>query len=115
LQTLIWLKESGGVEAIEKINRFKAELLYEEIERNKMFVPTVPDPADRSRMNITFVMSPEYSELEKPFGAFAKSRGMLGLEGHRSVGGFRASLYNAMPVESVRALTEVMKEFEKEN
>jgi phosphoserine aminotransferase len=105
----------GGIEAIEKINRFKAGLLYTEIERNKMFAPTVPDPADRSRMNITFVMSPEYIELEKPFGAYAKSRGMLGLEGHRSVGGFRASLYNAMPVESVQALIGVMQDFEKEN
>jgi len=115
LQTLIWLKEMGGIEAIEKINKLKADRLYAEIERNKVFAPTVPDPADRSRMNITFVMSPEYGELEKPFGAFAKSRGMLGLEGHRSVGGFRASLYNAMPVESVQALIGVMQEFEKEN
>ena len=80
-----------------------------------MFTPTVPDPSDRSRMNITFVMNPEYTELEKQFETFAKSRGMLGLEGHRSVGGFRASLYNAMPVESVEALIGVMKDFEKEN
>jgi phosphoserine aminotransferase len=76
---------------------------------------TVPDPQDRSRMNITFVMNPEFAELEKPFGAFAKSKGMLGLEGHRSVGGFRASLYNAMPIESVQALVDVMREFEKSN
>ncbi len=115
LQTLLWLKEMGGVSAMEKINREKAALLYDEIERNKMFEPTVPDPGDRSRMNITFVMHPTYTELEKAFGDFAKSRGMIGLAGHRSVGGFRASLYNAMPAESVRALVEVMKEFEKEN
>lgn len=113
LQTLKWLKELGGVEAIEKINKGKAELLYAEIERNKMFMPTVPDPKDRSRMNVTFVMTPEYTELEKPFGEFAKSRGMIGLAGHRSVGGFRASLYNALPLESVQALVDVMKEFEK--
>lgn len=115
LQTLIWLKELGGVDAIEKINKAKAELLYEEIERNKMFVTTVPDPKDRSRMNVNFVMNPQYAELEKPFISFAKSRGMVGLEGHRSVGGFRASLYNALPLESVRVLVDVMREFEKEN
>jgi len=115
LQTLIWLKEQGGVEAIEKINKAKAELLYAEIERNKMFASTIPDPADRSRMNVIFVMAPEYAELEKAFNDFAISRGMIGLKGHRSVGGFRASLYNAMPIESVQALVDVMKEFEKNN
>ena len=115
LQTLIWLKELGGIPAIEKINKMKAEALYEEIERNKMFVATVPDPQDRSRMNINFIMSQGYSELEQSFLAFAKSRGLIGLGGHRSVGGFRASLYNALPMESVRALIEAMKDFEKEN
>jgi phosphoserine aminotransferase len=115
LQTLIWLKELGGIPVIEKINKAKAEALYEEIERNRLFVATVPDPADRSRMNINFVMNPEYAELEKPFITFAKARGMLGLEGHRSVGGFRASLYNALPMESVQALIEAMKEFEKQS
>ena len=115
LQTLRWLKELGGVSAIEKKNKEKAELLYAEIDRNKMFASTVPDPADRSRMNVTFVMNPEYAELEAPFGAFAKARGLLGLAGHRSVGGFRASLYNALPLESVQALVETMKAFEKEN
>jgi phosphoserine aminotransferase len=114
LQTLIWLKELGGIPVIEKMNKAKADALYEEIERNKLFMTTVPDPADRSRMNINFVMNPEYAELEKPFITFAKSRGMLGLEGHRSVGGFRASLYNALPMESVQALIDAMKEFEKE-
>ncbi len=115
LQTLLWLKELGGVAAIEKKNKEKAELLYAEIDRNKLFIPTVPDLADRSRMNVTFVMNPEYKELEAPFAAFAKARGLLGLAGHRSVGGFRASLYNAMPLESVQALVDAMSDFEKEN
>jgi phosphoserine aminotransferase len=115
LQTLLWLKELGGVEAIEKINQQKADMLYAEIDRNKLFAATVPDPADRSRMNVTFVMNPEFAELEKAFGDFAASRGMVGLKGHRSVGGFRASIYNAMPVESVQAFVDVMKEFEKQN
>ena len=115
LQTLIWLKELGGIPVIEEMNKAKADALYEEIERNKLFMATVPDPADRSRMNINFVMNPEFAELEKPFITFAKSRGLLGLEGHRSVGGFRASLYNALPMESVQALIDAMREFEKEN
>ena len=115
LQTLLWLKELGGVAAIEKVNQQKADMLYDEIERNRMFMSTVADPADRSRMNVIFVMKPEYAELEKSFSDFASSRGMVGLKGHRSVGGFRASLYNAMPVESVQALIDVMQEFEKNN
>ena len=113
LQTLKWLKELGGVEAIEKINIQKAGLLYDELERNRLFVPTVSDPADRSRMNVTFVMAPEYAGLEADFLEFATSKGMVGIKGHRSVGGFRVSLYNAMPVESVKALIEVMQDFEK--
>ncbi|MFW5822383.1 MAG: 3-phosphoserine/phosphohydroxythreonine transaminase [Tangfeifania sp.] len=115
LQTLIWLKEKGGVEAMEKINIEKATLLYDELERNKLFVPTVSNPDDRSRMNVTFVMSPEYTELEKDFMEFATQKGMVGIKGHRSVGGFRASIYNAMPYESVKALVEVMQDFEKIN
>ena len=113
LQTLKWLKENGGVEAIEKVNAEKANLLYSELERNKLFVPTVSNPEDRSRMNVTFVMAPEYIELEKEFLDFATSKGMVGLKGHRSVGGFRASIYNAMPYESVKALIETMQDFEK--
>jgi len=113
LQTLIWLKEKGGVEAMEKINIEKANLLYDELDRNKLFVSTVPNPEDRSRMNVTFVMSPDYTELEKDFFEFATQKGMLGVKGHRSVGGFRASIYNAMPHESVKALVEVMQDFEK--
>ena len=115
LQTLIWLKELGGIPAVEKLNKAKADALYGEIERNKLFMATIPDPNDRSRMNVNFVMNPEYAELEKPFLAFAKSQGLLGLEGHRSVGGFRASLYNALPMESVQALISAMQTFEKEN
>jgi phosphoserine aminotransferase len=113
LQTLIWLKEKGGVEAMEKVNIEKATLLYDELDRNKLFVPTVPDPRDRSRMNVTFVMAPDYTELEKDFLDFAIQKGMVGIKGHRSVGGFRASIYNAMSVESVKALVETMQDFEK--
>jgi phosphoserine aminotransferase len=111
-QTLKWLKELGGVKAIQKKNIEKAKLLYDEIDRNKLFVPTIKDPDDRSLMNICFVMSDNYKELEKPFAEFAKSKGMVGIEGHRSVGGFRASTYNALPIESVKALVDAMKEFE---
>jgi phosphoserine aminotransferase len=111
-QTLKWLKDLGGVRAMQKKNIEKGMILYNEIDRNKLFVPTVTDPEDRSLMNICFVMSPEYKDIEKEFSDFAKSRGMLGIEGHRSVGGFRASTYNALPKTSVEALVDVMKEFE---
>lgn len=112
LQTLKWLKDLGGVEEMEKINNKKAELLYGEIDRNKLFKPTVEDKEDRSVMNVCFVMNEEYADHEKPFLEFATSKGMIGIKGHRSVGGFRASLYNAMPYESVEALVSVMKEYE---
>ena len=112
-QTLTWLRELGGVKAIHKRNIEKAAILYDEIERNKLFVPTIKNPDDRSLMNICFVMAEGYKELEKPFAEFAKSRGMLGIEGHRSVGGFRASTYNALPKESVQALVDTMREFER--
>jgi phosphoserine aminotransferase len=112
-QTLIWLKQLGGVKEMQKKNIEKAKLLYDEIERNKLFVSTIPDPEDRSIMNICFVTAEEYKELEQPFSDFAKSKGMVGIAGHRSVGGFRASTYNALPRESVQALVDVMKEFEK--
>jgi len=114
-QTLTWLKNLGGVKVMQKKNIEKAQLLYDEIDRNKLFVPTIKNPDDRSVMNICFVMADEYKELEKPFSDFAKSKGMLGIEGHRSTGGFRASTYNALPRESVQALVDVMKEFEKNN
>jgi len=112
LQTLRWLKENGGLAAMEKINMEKAKVLYDEIDRNKLFQATVPNPEDRSRMNVTFVMTPEYTALEKEFNDFAASQGMIGLKGHRSVGGFRASIYNAMPLDSVKALVKTMQEFE---
>jgi phosphoserine aminotransferase len=110
---LRWLKAQGGVKEMEKRAIAKADLLYGEIDRNKLFVPTILDPADRSRMNICFVMTPEYAALEKDFYEFATSKGMVGVKGHRSVGGFRASCYNALPLESVQALVDCMQEFEK--
>ena len=112
-QTLRWLKDMGGVKVMQKKNIEKADILYSEIDRNKLFRTTVEDHNDRSLMNICFVMNDSYKELEKPFAEFAKSKGMLGIEGHRSVGGFRASTYNALPRESVQALVDVMKEFER--
>lgn len=105
---LRWLKAKGGVEQIEKENIVKAETLYAEIDRNPLFkCPCKIE--DRSRMNVCFVM--ENKDLEKPFMEFAKERGMVGIKGHRSVGGFRASLYNALPLEGVQALVKVMQEF----
>ena len=111
-QTLKWLKNLGGVEAINKINREKADLLYGEIERNPLFRGTAA-PEDRSIMNVCFVMSEGKESLEAAFLEFAKSRGMAGIKGHRSVGGFRASIYNACPKENVQALINCMQEFEK--
>ncbi|MDE5968073.1 MAG: aminotransferase class V-fold PLP-dependent enzyme, partial [Muribaculaceae bacterium] len=111
MQTLRYYKQLGGISAIEKIDIEKAGILYEAIDASKMFMGTA-EVADRSIMNVCFVMAPEYKELEKDFIDFATSKGMVGIKGHRSVGGFRASLYNAMPVESVKALVECMKEFE---
>ena len=113
LQTLKWLKELGGLEVIEKINQEKGKLLYDEINRNKLFVATVPDERDQSLMNVCFILNDEYKELEKDFQTFSSEKGMVGIKGHRDVGGFRASLYNAMPVESVKALVNCMQEFEK--
>jgi phosphoserine aminotransferase len=115
LQTLKWYKQLGGVEAMHKTNLKKADILYSEIERNKMFRGTVEKAEDRSIMNVCFVMSEEYKEKEEDFNKFASSQGMIGLKGHRSVGGFRASIYNAMPVESVQALVNCMKEFESKS
>jgi phosphoserine aminotransferase len=115
LQTLKWLKDQGGLAAMQKRNEEKAALLYNEIDRNKLFKATVADEEDRSLMNICFVMNEEYADLEKEFLDFATERGMVGIKGHRSVGGFRASTYNALPIESVKALVEAMQEFEKKN
>jgi len=113
MHTLRWYKEQGGVEAMYKLNLEKARILYDEIDRNPLFVSGIPREEDRSIMNVTFVMSEEYREKEADFLTFATERGMSGLKGHRSVGGFRASIYNAMPKASVEALIETMKAFEK--
>ena len=111
-ETLKWLKGIGGVEAIQKINQKKAALLYDEIDRNSMFVGTAVKE-DRSLMNVCFVMAPGKEDLQDEFMAFAKAHGMIGIKGHRSVGGFRASLYNACSIEDVQALVDCMKEFEQ--
>lgn len=112
LQTLKYYKEMGGIPVLEKLNQEKAALLYNEIDRNRLFKGTA-NTEDRSVMNVCFVMNDEYQDLEAEFTKFATEKGMIGIKGHRSVGGFRASIYNAMKKESVLALTAVMKEFEK--
>ena len=114
VENLKWLKKQGGVEAIETMNQVKAQILYDEIDRNSLFQPTA-DPKHRSLMNICFVMKEGKESLETSFLAFARSQGMSGLKGHRSVGGFRASIYNAMPKKSIQALANCMKQFEEEN
>ncbi len=112
-ETLTWLKELGGVEAINKINRTKAAILYDEIDSNPLFVGTAAKE-DRSIMNVCFVMAPGREALQDEFMAYATARGMVGIKGHRSVGGFRASLYNACPLESVEALVQCMRDFARE-
>lgn len=112
METLRWLKKIGGVDEIFRRNGAKARLLYDEIDRNPLFRGTV-EMEDRSLMNICFVMAEGYEELAPEFLEFAKARGMVGIKGHRLVGGFRASCYNALPVESVQALVDCMQEFEK--
>ncbi len=109
---LQWLKSKGGVAEIEKENIAKARALYEEIDRNPLFKGTCAIE-DRSRMNVCFVM--ENPELEKPFLKLAESRDIVGLKGHRSVGGFRASMYNALPITSVHVLIDAMQEFAEKN
>ena len=109
-ETLKWLKSIGGVDEIYRRNKEKAALLYDEIDRNPLFVGTATEE-DRSLMNICFVMADGYEELAPEFLEFAKSQGMVGIKGHRLVGGFRASCYNALPKESVEALVACMQEF----
>ena len=111
-ETLKWLKGIGGVEAMQKINQKKAATLYAEIDRNPLFTGTAA-VEDRSNMNVCFVMAPGYEALQDEFMAFSKQRGMIGIKGHRSVGGFRASLYNACTQEDVEALVACMQEFEQ--
>ena len=110
-ETLKWLKAQGGVDAIHERNVKKAETLYAEIDRNSLFTGTAVKE-DRSIMNICFVMAPGKEDLADEFLAFAKERGMVGIKGHRSVGGFRASVYNACTQEDVDALVACMKDFE---
>ena len=111
LQTAKWYQSLGGVDAIYKLNKEKAALLYDEIDNNRMFKGTVTCKEDRSIMNVCFVMAEGYEEWEADFTKFATERGMVGFKGHRSVGGFRASIYNAMPIESVQALVDAMRDF----
>ena len=109
-ETLRWLKSIGGVAEIHRRNVAKAQLLYDEIDRNPLFRGTV-EKEDRSLMNICFVMADGYEELAPLFMEEAKARGIVGIKGHRLVGGFRASCYNALPIESVQVLVECMREF----
>ena len=109
-ETLKWMKSIGGMEEMYRRNKEKAALLYAEIDRNSLFRGTV-EKEDRSLMNICFVMADGYEELAPEFMEFTKERGIVGIKGHRLVGGFRASCYNALPKESVEVLVECMQEF----
>jgi phosphoserine aminotransferase len=111
LETLRWLKRNGGVEAMDKRAHERADIVYGEIDRNKLFKGTA-NVEDRSIMNLCFVMNDEYKDLEADFLKFAVDHGMVGVKGHRSVGGFRASCYNAQTIEGVNALVQCMKDFE---
>lgn len=114
LETMRWCKAQGGVKEMARRAEERAKVVYGEIDRNKLFRGTVEE-SSRSLMNICFVMNDEYKELEKPFLDFATSRGMVGIKGHRSVGGFRASCYNAQTMEGVNALVQTMKDFEAQH
>jgi phosphoserine aminotransferase len=111
-ETLRWIKKMGGLAEMYKINQKKAKLIYDEIDRNPLFKGTAA-VEDRSLMNICFVMADGREELADEFMEFSKKQGMVGLKGHRLVGGFRASTYNALPMESAQALVDCMQEFEK--
>ena len=110
-ETLKWLKGLGGLKKMEEMNIEKAAILYDAMDNSRVFVGTA-EADSRSLMNICFVLKPEYVEKEADFLELCKSKGMSGLKGHRSVGGFRASTYNALPKESIIALVDCMKEFE---
>ena len=114
LETLRWIKKNGGLEEMDRRAKERAEILYNEIDRNKLLRGTV-EPGSRSLMNICFVMNDEYKDLEKPFLDYAVSQGMVGIKGHRSVGGFRASCYNAQTIEGVQALVKCMQDFEAQH
>ena len=109
--TFRWIKANGGLQAMAKKNAAKAQLLYQEVDANPLFTGTVTDKADRSHMNATFVMAPGKEELQASFLDMCKEAGCVGVKGHRSVGGFRASIYNAMDIGSVQVLVDVMKGF----
>ncbi len=111
METMRWVKAQGGVKEMDRLAQERAAIVYDEIDRNKLFHGTVATE-DRSLMNICFVMNEEYADLEKPFLDFATERGMVGIKGHRSVGGFRASCYNAQTIEGVNALVKAMQDFE---
>lgn len=113
-ETLKWTKSIGGIEKMYELNKAKAKLLYDAMDNSKMFRGTV-EKEDRSIMNICFVMQDAYKELEADFIKFAQEKGCVGIKGHRSVGGFRASCYNALPIESVQVLVDAMHEFEKKH
>lgn len=115
LLNLRWIKAQGGLKVMEERAIQRSEMLYNEIDRNKLFKATIADPADRSRMNICFVMNEEYKDLEADFLKYATAQGMVGIKGHRSVGGFRASCYNAQSIEGVQALIKCMQEFEAQH
>ena len=110
-ETLKWVKAMGGVDAMHKIDVKKADTLYGEIDRNSLFRGTA-DKEDRSIMNVCFVMAEGRENLADEFLSFSKERGIVGIKGHRSVGGFRASLYNACSQEDVDALVKAMQDFE---
>ena len=112
LLNMRWLKEHGGLQWMDERNQKKADLLYDCLDHSKIFTPTIMEKEDRSRMNICFVLKPEYEGLFDEFFKFATEKGMVGIKGHRLVGGFRASCYNAMDVEGVQALVDCINEFE---
>ncbi|MDR2414156.1 MAG: 3-phosphoserine/phosphohydroxythreonine transaminase, partial [Odoribacteraceae bacterium] len=109
-ETLKWIKSLGGLKAMEKLAIERADMIYNELERSKLFRPVVKE-GSRSRMNIPFLLREGYETLEKEFLDFAKSRNIVGIKGHRSVGGFRASVYNACSIEDVKTLVTTMQEF----
>ncbi len=109
---LEWVKQMGGVQGMEKRNSEKADLLYSTIDSSEYFQGTA-EVNSRSKMNVCFVFKPEYNSLEEKFETACKEHGISGIKGHRSVGGYRASLYNALPLESVQALVDVMTNFNK--
>jgi len=113
LQTLKWIKKEGGVSEMQNRNEEKAALLYDEIDRNPLFRATIANPDDRSRMNVCWVMADDAEEHEESFLDFAIEHNLVGLKGHRSVGGFRASIYNAVTKAEVETLIEIMQKFEK--